>query len=221
MVDIEEDGPVSLVDRVYTELREAIVDGRYKGGTPLRLNELASQLGVSLIPIREAIRKLEVERLVEMTPNKGARVADLTIDDLYDSYRIRSLLEVQALRLAFPKLSTEDIAAGREMIDSMARAYTDDPGISAALHRDLHFSIYDRADSPWLGYLIRLLWAHTERYRRLGTPIPSGGDLGGEHLKMLDAIAEGRIEAAVEALRIDLEATADRATSHFKHGQPH
>ncbi|MCH8898911.1 MAG: GntR family transcriptional regulator [Acidobacteria bacterium] len=219
MTDTEVDAPVSLVDRVYAELREAIVDGRREAGTPLRLHELTSEFGVSLIPVREAIRKLEVERLVEMTPNKGARVAELTVEDLYDSYRVRASLEAQALRLAFPKLSPEDIVEAREIVDSMVQAYDHDPRLSAELHRELHFLIYDRAESEWLGYLIRLLWAHTERYRRLGTPVPSGGDLGGEHLRMLDALADGRIEAAVEALQTDLEDTADRAMVRFTRQQ--
>ncbi len=216
MTDTEVAAPVSLVDRVYTELREAIVDGRRAAGSPLRLHELASELGVSFIPVREAIRKLEVERLVETTPNKGARVAQLTVEDLYDSYRVRASLEAQALRLAFPNLSPEDIVEAREIVDSMVKAYGDDPRRSAELHRELHFMIYDRAESQWLGYLIRLLWAHTERYRRLGTPVPSGGDLGGEHLRMLDALANGRIESAVDALKSDLEDTADRAMDRFK-----
>jgi DNA-binding GntR family transcriptional regulator len=216
MTDTEVAAPISLVDRVYAELREAIVDGRREAGAPLRLHELASELGVSFIPVREAIRKLEVERLVETTPNKGARVAQLTVEDLYDSYRVRASLEAQALRLAFPKLSPEAIAEARDVVDAMVQAYDHNPKRSAELHRELHFLIYDRADSQWLDYLIRLLWAHTERYRRLGTPVPSGGDLGGEHLRMLDALADGRSESAVEALQSDLEDTADRAMDRFR-----
>ncbi len=211
----KEDSPISLVERAYAELREAIVEGRYEAGAPLPFHELAATLGVSLIPVREAIRKLEVERLVEVIPNKGVRVAQLTIDDLRDSYRIRTLLESQALRIAFDKLSEQDISDARGIIDTMVQVYEKDPRRSAELHHNFHFLIYDRAESAWLGYLIRLMWAHTERYRRLGTPVPSGGDLGGEHLKMLDALAESRIEAAVEALRLDLEDTAQRASRFF------
>ena len=127
MTNTELDTPISLVDRVYAELREAIVDGRREAGSPLRLHELASELGVSFIPVREAIRKLEVERLVETTQNVGARVAELTVEDLNDSYRVRASLEAQALRLAFPRLSAEDIVEAREVVDSMVQAYDHDP----------------------------------------------------------------------------------------------
>ena len=216
MPESKDDPPISLVDRAYTELREAIVEGRYEAGASLPFHELAASLGVSLIPVREAIRKLEVERLVEATPNKGVKVAKLTIDDLRDSYRIRTLLESQALRIASDNLSEQDISEARAIIDGMVEVFEKDPRRSADLHHDLHFLIYDRAESPWLGYLIRLMWAHTERYRRLGTPVPSGGDLGGEHLRMLDALADGRIETAVEALRMDLEDTAERASQFFE-----
>ena len=122
----------------------------------------------------------------------------------------------QALRIASDNLSEQDISEARAIIDAMVEVFEKDPRRSADLHHDLHFLIYDRAESPWLGYLIRLMWAHTERYRRLGTPVPSGGDLGGEHLRMLDALADGRIETAVEALRMDLEDTAERASQFFE-----
>lgn len=215
MVESNEEHPTSLVERAYAALREAIVEGRYEAGAALPLNELATSLGVSLIPVREAVRKLQMERLVDIVPNKGVRVAALTLDDLRDSYRTRILLEAEALRLAHENLTDSDIKEARALIDAMVAAYDEQPTLSAELHRDLHFLIYDRAGSSWLGYLIRLMWAHTERYRRLGTPVPSGGDLGGEHLKMVEALAQGRIDDAVAALRLDLEHTAQRASRFF------
>jgi len=213
--DVEEKAATSLVNRVYYEIREAIIDGTYAAGSALKFQEVALALGVSLSPVREALRKLEAERLVLSIPNKGVRVAELSLEDLQDSYQMRTLLEARAIREAHPNLSEEDIAVARDLIDRMVTAFDVDARLSADLHHDLHFLIYDRAHSEWLSYLIGILWAHTERYRRLGTPRPSGGDLGGQHIRMLDALAEGRIEAAVEALRLDLEETADRAMHHF------
>jgi DNA-binding GntR family transcriptional regulator len=199
------DAPQSRVEAVYRDLRDAIIDGDYAPGSHLRLQELAATYGVSLIPVREAIRKLETERLVETFPNRGARVAEISAEDVADSYRARVLLETGTVRLAAANLDEAAIAEARSIMDRMVEAFEngDDAG-GFDLHRDLHFFIYEHSESQWLVYVIEILWGHTERYRRTATPDPHGG----EHAKMLDALAEGRIEAAVEALRIDLENTA-------------
>ena len=204
-VETGRDVPRSRVEAVYRDLREEIIAGTYEPGSHLRLHALASRYGVSLIPIREAIRKLETERLVETTPNKGARVAKISTEDISDSYTARILLETGALRLAYPNIDAEAVAEARSAMKAMVKALeSDDWEAGLALHRDLHFFLYGLSGSTWLVYVIEILWAHTERYRRLGTPDPDGG----EHAKMLDALEDGRIEAAVEALRFDLENTA-------------
>lgn len=197
--------PQSRVEAVYRDLRDAIIDGEYAPGSHLRLQELAATYEVSLIPVREAIRKLETERLIETFPNRGARVAEISPDDVADSYRARVLLETGAVRLAYPNLDESALAEGREIMNEMVEAFEAGDSLRGfELHRDLHFYLYERSGSRWLVYVIEILWAHTERYRRLATPEPHGG----EHARMLEALDEGRIEAAVEALRIDLENTA-------------
>jgi DNA-binding GntR family transcriptional regulator len=197
--------PQSRVEAVYRDLRDAIIAGDYAPGSHLRLQALAETHGVSLIPVREAIRKLETERLVETFPNRGARVAEISAEDVADSYRARVLLETGAVRLASPNLDESDLARARQIMDEMVEAFAaGDAATGYSLHRDLHFFLYERSGSQWLVYVIEILWAHTERYRRTATPEAHGG----EHARMLDALAEGRIEAAVEALRIDLEDTA-------------
>jgi GntR family carbon starvation induced transcriptional regulator len=93
--DASADGEViTRVELVYRQLREALVNGEYAPGAPLRPDRLSRIYDVSLIPIREALRKLEVERLVEATPNKGVRVAPISMDDLVDVYATREMLEV-------------------------------------------------------------------------------------------------------------------------------
>ena len=204
--DDDQDAPKSRVEAVYRDLREAIIDGDYAPGAHLRLQELSAKYGVSLIPVREAIRKLETERLGETFPNKGARVAEISMEDVADSYRARVLIETGALRLAYPRLDEVSVAEARDIMDRMVAAFDrGDERRGFELHRDLHFYLYNRSGSEWLVYVIEILWAHTERYRRLSSP----GPYGGEHAKMLDAVADGRIEAAVEALRFDLEDTVE------------
>lgn len=202
--------PKSRVDTAYRRLREAIIGGEFAPGTPLRHSELTEAFGVSLIPIREAIRKLEVERLVDSVPNKGARVASISLDDVRDVYATRIVLEAEALRRAWPNLDREAIEEvrriRREMVDRVRR---DDPRFYE-LHRRVHFSLYEPSRSPWLLHLIEILWSHTERYRRLAARLKTFVDEGRDlHGVVIDAIADGDLESATEALRRDLERTAN------------
>lgn len=200
---------VSRVEMAYQVLRQAIIDGDFPPGSPLRVDRLSRTYGMSLIPIREALRKLEVERLVEAIPNKGVRVAAISLDDLRDVYATRVTLELEAIRQAWPGMDRRFVndvrAVRRRMVDALHQA---DPTAAYELHRQVHFAIYERAQSPWLMHLIEIMWSHTERYRRLvaklGTFIDEGRDL---HGRILDAIAEGDLEAACGALQRDLERT--------------
>lgn len=196
------------VDTAYVLLREAIVEGDLTPGAPLRHQELTQRLGVSLVPIREAMRRLEAERLVESVPNKGARVARISIPDLNDVYAARVLLEGQALRLAWPRL-TDEVLAGlrqlnRRLVDEVERSNPE----FYELHRALHFAIYERSESPWLLHMIEMLWSHTERYRRLAARLRPFIDVTDDlHHRVLDAISDGDVEGAEEALRKDLHRT--------------
>lgn len=201
--------PISQVDRAYSLLREAIIEGEYPPGSPLRHNELTKALGVSLIPIREAIRRLEVERLVDSIPNKGARVAPISIEDVSDVYQTRIALETEALRRAWPNLTPEVLDEISMVRESMVERVRRDDETFYDLHRRVHFEIYEASHSPWLVHLIEIVWSHTERYRRAAAKLDSFVDEGSDlHGKILDAIRAGDPEAAEAALRNDLERTA-------------
>ncbi|MGH2693649.1 MAG: GntR family transcriptional regulator [Actinomycetota bacterium] len=154
------------MDRVYQHTRNAILMGEYAPGFPLRVQALATLNDVSTIPVREALRRLEAERLIESVANKGARVAELSFPDLADAYRIRTILEVEAVRLAFPRLEPADLETARALKEEMTRLFEEDRIHEAhETHRKLHFLIYEKTDSTWLLHIIRALWDHTERYR--------------------------------------------------------
>lgn len=201
--------PISRVDSAYRRLREAIIEGEYPPGSPLRHSELTDAFGVSLIPIREAIRKLEVERLVDSIPNKGARVAPISLDDVSDVYQTRIALETEALRRAWPNLTPETIDGISDVREKMVDRVRRDDETFYHLHRRVHFDIYERSGSAWLVHLIEILWSHTERYRRLAARLDSFVDEGSDlHGKILEAIRLGDRKAAEEALRNDLQRTA-------------
>jgi DNA-binding GntR family transcriptional regulator len=198
---------ISAVEHVYRLTRAAILRGEYAPGSPLRMQDLAERSGVSAIPVREALRRLEAERLVESVANKGARVAELSFPDLADAYRLRTILEVEAVRLALPSLTDDDLARARALKDEMTRLLgegAEDKGHEA--HRRLHFLFYEKAGSTWLLHVIGAIWDHTERYRRLALQWGlDSGDLGRQHGDMLDSLGDRDLDGAIEGLRRHFE----------------
>lgn len=205
--DIE--SPISAVERVYRHTRKAILMGDYPPGFSLRMSDLGRINGVSAIPVREAMRRLEAERLVESVANKGVRVAQLSSADLADAYQLRTILEVEAVRLAVDRLTAADRERAEALRDTMADQFAagDSAGAYAA-HRAMHFVIYERADSPWLTQIVSTLWDHTERYRRLGMQwLQQPESLASQHDGVLEALFSGDADAAVAAVREHFEAS--------------
>jgi DNA-binding GntR family transcriptional regulator len=187
---------------------------------PLRMSDLATANDVSTIPVREALRRLEAERLVESVANKGVRVAQLTVEDLADGYQLRTIIEVEAVRLAVPNLIDADHVHLNGLLDEMTR-HTKSGDVDAlhGAHRELHMSVYRRAGSPWLEHVISGLWDHTERYRRLASQwLLTTDDMAARHRKVVDALFCGDPETAVQALRDHFEAPQrhlhDRIRAH-------
>lgn len=207
----------SLVDQVYRDLKSAIIDGVYPPGSSLRLNDLTDAYEMSVIPIREALRKLEVERLVEVEPNRGARVAPISVEDVQDAYMTRVMLESEAIRRAWdnitPELIDELHGLQQQLMDAYTRA---DLAAAPELHRRLHFTMYEAAGSPWLLHLIEILWNHTERYRRLSLALrPALGPGEDIHVEVIHAMEEGRRADAAKALKRDLEHTSRLIVEHY------
>ncbi len=199
--------PVSLVDQVLGYVRDRILSGEYEPGARLRLQPLAEESGASLIPVREALRILEAERLVETIPNRGARVAPISRDDIDDLYRTRILLETHAVRES-PPMPDEEKAEYLEILDQIQEASkADDEDRVLKLHRQYHFGLYNRTSSTWLPTLIDLLWKHTERYQRLSLPFRHDA-ADDEHRGVLLALLEGDSDKAAEALHTHLKTTA-------------
>lgn len=202
-------GGSSLVEHVHRELREDILDGRHAPGAHLRLSEVAAEHGVSFIPIREALRRLESERLVEVERNRGARVTPLSLEDARDVYTTRIVVETHALRLAFPRLTAAELDRSAGAIDAMTTLFEAGRTREAyAQHRIVHFALYEAADSPWTLHTIAQLWTGAERYvrqsaRLRGTP----EEFAAEHRAVLAAVAAGDVDAAVQRLEEHLGKT--------------
>ncbi|MGP4025967.1 GntR family transcriptional regulator [Actinomadura sp. 3N407] len=154
---------VRAVDRVYTRLRADILDGVHPPGTRLGEAELAEATGSSRTPVREALRKLEVEGLVEILPHRGARVPGWTPDDLEEIYELRMLLEGAAARRAATRVEPKDTDRMAELCDLIEQAAEPGDGQDldrvAELNAEFHGIVRTAAAS---GRLVSMLSAVTQ-----------------------------------------------------------
>ena len=156
----------SVVDQVYVAIRERIADNTLPRGMRLHQEDLAAELGVSRTPVREALGRLAADGLVELLPNRGARVSALDFGDMRHAWSARLALEPGAARLA--------AAPERPRVDAMRaaivaqRAASGDPVRSFAVNREFHLALVEGSGNPHLVHFAHVLWAP-----QLGAPIYS------------------------------------------------
>lgn len=140
------------VDRVYAHIRDAIVDGRYAPGARLGEVEIAELTRTSRTPVREALRQLEMEGLVEVLPHRGARVYTWTADDLEEIYDLRMTLEAMAAERATGRIRSAALDRMDELCVLMESATADNPDLDrlAALNDEFHAIVRSAAASARL-----------------------------------------------------------------------
>lgn len=146
-------------------LRDAIVRGIFKSGQPLRQEDLAAQLGVSRMPVRDALKTLENEGFVLSSPNRGAVVAHLSAAEALELQELRLALEPLLLRLAVPKLSKANLGRAEDLLDQ-ADHETDEAKWSG-LNLEFHMALYQEAGRPRILALVRGLHLNVDRYMRM------------------------------------------------------
>lgn len=215
-----EAAPRTLAEQATVRLQDAILSGEIAPGSPLRLETLAKTLGMSPMPVREAVRQLEALGLVERIPHRGARVSALTVDDLRDTYAARLALEGPAVRHAAERFTPDDEKRARWLLDEHARALkTRDFRRSRTVHAQFHFLLYEASGSHWLPRLIRPLWENSERYRMASLRADSSIERRRrEHERIVAALAANDADEAEAALRTHLVVTANLVARHM--GEP-
>ena len=155
-----------LRDVVFNTLRQAILRGELKPGERLMESQLANKLGVSRTPIREALRKLELEGLVNMVPRKGAEVADITEKSLRDVLEVRKALEELSVQLACEKITEEEIEELKRVAERF-KDTLDDQDVTKIAEADVAFHdvIYTATDNQKLILLLNNLREQMYRYR--------------------------------------------------------
>lgn len=193
----------TYVDDVILAVRTAVLKGDFPPGQRLSEPELARELGVSRTPVREALRALEREGLLQRTPGRGIVVVDITPDDVDEIYTIKSVLEGVAVRLACRRATDKEIERLYRFTDEMqALADKDDIAAYAAVSREFHAALIRAARSRPLSEVYRLVDAPIQRLRVFALAQPGRPRASvREHRAILDAIARRDPEAAEALIR--------------------
>lgn len=188
----------SVVDHVYAAIRERIRDGALARGARVHQEDLAAELGVSRTPVREALRRLAAEGLVEMHTNRGARVADVSEGDMRASYEARLIVEPGAARLAAQRGLAEPQAQMRAAVAVQRRAIGKIRD-SFEANRDFHVALVAASGNGFLRDFVENLWVarigEVVYERQAETPEQMRADAD-EHEQILEAIVRGDARAA-------------------------
>lgn len=188
----------TAADAATTALFNGIVDGTVAPGSHLRLAELAEQFGLSMMPVREALRRLEHLGLVELEAHRGAFVRQLSLEDVRATYETRFLLEGEAAERAARNFTPEAAQTARDALAARARHMAEgEPHRARDAHELFHFTIYQAAGNPWLLRSIMPPWRNAERYRLESMRRPElAAERAREHEAILTAVIDGDGAAA-------------------------
>ena len=187
------DGVVTRADRVLASIQEQIVSGQLAPGSKLNEEELAAAHGISRGPLREALRRLEARRLVELIPNAGTRVVCLADADLRSVYDTREALEGMATRLAAARRTSDEVASLHALLDDHEAQLARDPERYWQEEGDLdfHYRIARASRSPVLESMLCTDLYYLVRTYRRRTPGGEGRAKRAllEHRRIVDALA--------------------------------
>ena len=194
--------PPTAQEAVLAELRRLITAGLLRPGQQIVQDALAVQFGVSRVPLREALKILEGEGQVTYVAHRGYFVTELSLSDLIEVYRIREILEAEAVSIAVPQMTAEDIHRLEEAErDVRAAADIADVVAMTSANRRLHFAILDACALPRLIWLIRLMWDATEVYRSVYYNDAHNREMvDSEHRALVAAVRAGDATAALGVL---------------------
>jgi DNA-binding GntR family transcriptional regulator len=157
--------PISVVDQVTVQIRHSIVTGELPAGKSFSITNLAEQLGVSHIPVREALRRLETEGLVTLRPTRGGEVRPMNKDDVNGIYRLRLLFEPDLAARGVALLTEDDISNLKSILDETSLMMSVDERMD--MHRRFHLGLAQKAMSDWDLRVWDYLFTANERYARL------------------------------------------------------
>ena len=187
----------SLRGRVFHRLRDDILNGKYREYEELREAAIAEEMGVSRTPVREALRQLELEGLVQIIPNKGAYVTGITVKDVKDIYAIRSLLEGLCARWATQNISPEQMEEMEENVYLSAFHAGKARGAATELDNRFHEIMYEASGSKMLEHVLREFHEYVLRVRKQTLSDDTRSiQSNEEHRRIMEAIRDKNADLA-------------------------
>lgn len=206
--------PMTAEEEAYSYLLDAICKGQYCTGDRLIAEDIATDIGMSRMPVREAFRRLAAEGLVTLRPNRGAIVSGLNIDEMHEVFEMRSALEGLAIRVAVPKITPRHLSLLERLLDDMDD-FRDDSAEWVSRHRAFHEYLCSLSGRPRLMRQITALYSVIEPHMRLWLqhaekPLSARQ----EHSVILDALRASDAAVAERVVREHIEGTVTELV-HF------
>jgi DNA-binding GntR family transcriptional regulator len=200
---------------VYIALKQRIISGELEGGDALKQNEIAEEFGISKIPVREALRLLETENLIEFRPRRGAVVTILSPTDLHQILDMRIALECRAIELAIPNMVENDFSTAADILARYSREI--DAEQWARHNIQFHLCLYAPSGNRHLLDSISELQARVGTMMRMKVSLASGLKRPHEeHCALLEACRNRQVKIAVRILRKHIEITQKEVAAYFR-----
>jgi DNA-binding GntR family transcriptional regulator len=203
---------VTKAKAVYVETRSRILRGMLAPGSAVNQEALAADLGVSITPLREALRRLEMEGLIRLEAHRTMIITPLTSQELHEMYAIRMELDPLAAGLAAANASESQL----EVISRLARQEAvSDPVLQLERNRGFHRAVYSSSQNGALISLLDQLWDRTDRYRviLIREELVEGPTSRQEHIDIADAVAARKVETAARLMRAHIERSHTRISN--------
>ncbi len=212
IVEAEPVAPVNFVpvaSKVAEVLRQWILTGRLTAGQHIRQEAIAAELGVSRVPVREALLALEAEGLIIRQKYKGAFVAEISVAEIKETYLLRDVLETLLFEKALPRITEDHLRRAEEIIHQSNEATTGEEWM--ALNIDFHMALYEPSQLTLTMQTLKSMFRRTDRYFRLQQAISPTVENASrdQHQGIIDIIRAGDHKAALQAMREHIRGNAD------------
>jgi DNA-binding GntR family transcriptional regulator len=201
--------------------RELILSGSLREGEAVRQEWLSERLGVSRIPVREALRQLEAEGLVTFTPHKGAVVSTLSLEEITELFDLRALIERDLLQRSVPRMTAADLIGAREILKRFNAAFRrGDIGVWGQFNWEFHSALYGPAGRQRSMGIAQNLHQHTDRYSRMQLALTQGQHQAArEHAKLLALCEERDTKGACALLKKHILGAGERLVTLLRERQ--
>jgi DNA-binding GntR family transcriptional regulator len=198
---IENSNELALSQQIANSLKEEILSGKFPPGVRIRQEDIALQFGASRSPVREALRILEAEGLINLIAHTGAWISHLSLAECEEMYQLRERVEPLLLRLSIPNITSALMAQLQDLVVQMEA--TSDVELFLKLDREFHLLSYSKAETFLVGEMVNRLWNTTQHYRRAYSQMLVASSFKPahyEHHLLLAAIEKGDADDAERVL---------------------